>query len=259
MPRVSERQVLVEYTAHPDARFHLRRRRDDPGSPQVEQAQPGAADQPRRPGDTARHAAGRRARQHQAGGREAARARRRPANTWRRWTATASPTRPGSRTTASTSTISDAHPCTYIPGETTDRPAAGPGLPRGLQGLRDPPGAQGRRGHARHRTRSTIEIEKVLPWRERGWVTADTHVHFLSPDLGAARRRGRRRQRRQPAGQPVGRADDQRRRLRRQDHLGRARGRRRRRVPGARGHRKPPARAGPHLAAGLPRPASSRR
>jgi hypothetical protein len=26
-----------------------------------------------------------------------------------------------------------------------------------------------------------IEIEKILPWRERGWVTADTHVHFLSP------------------------------------------------------------------------------
>ena len=26
-----------------------------------------------------------------------------------------------------------------------------------------------------------ITLEKVLPWRERGWVTADTHVHFLSP------------------------------------------------------------------------------
>jgi len=26
-----------------------------------------------------------------------------------------------------------------------------------------------------------IELEKVLPWRENGWVTADTHVHFLSP------------------------------------------------------------------------------
>ncbi len=25
-----------------------------------------------------------------------------------------------------------------------------------------------------------VEVEKVLPWRERGWVTADTHVHFLS-------------------------------------------------------------------------------
>ncbi len=27
----------------------------------------------------------------------------------------------------------------------------------------------------------TIEVEKVLPWREKGWMTADTHVHFLSP------------------------------------------------------------------------------
>jgi len=26
-----------------------------------------------------------------------------------------------------------------------------------------------------------IELEKVLHWRENGWVTADTHVHFLSP------------------------------------------------------------------------------
>ncbi len=27
----------------------------------------------------------------------------------------------------------------------------------------------------------TIEVERLLRWRERGWVTADTHVHFLSP------------------------------------------------------------------------------
>ena len=27
----------------------------------------------------------------------------------------------------------------------------------------------------------TFEIDKVLKWREAGWVTADTHVHFLSP------------------------------------------------------------------------------
>jgi hypothetical protein len=26
-----------------------------------------------------------------------------------------------------------------------------------------------------------FELEKVLRWRARGWVTADTHVHFLSP------------------------------------------------------------------------------
>lgn len=27
----------------------------------------------------------------------------------------------------------------------------------------------------------TLEIERVLDWRRAGWVTADTHVHFLSP------------------------------------------------------------------------------
>jgi hypothetical protein len=27
----------------------------------------------------------------------------------------------------------------------------------------------------------TFTLERVLRWRERGWVTADTHVHFLSP------------------------------------------------------------------------------
>ncbi|MBP1995614.1 CehA/McbA family metallohydrolase [Paenibacillus eucommiae] len=26
-----------------------------------------------------------------------------------------------------------------------------------------------------------IELEHILPWRQKGWVTADTHVHFLSP------------------------------------------------------------------------------
>lgn len=27
----------------------------------------------------------------------------------------------------------------------------------------------------------TIELEHVIDWRNKGWVTADTHVHFLSP------------------------------------------------------------------------------
>jgi hypothetical protein len=29
----------------------------------------------------------------------------------------------------------------------------------------------------------TFELERTLPWREHGWVTADTHVHFLSPQV----------------------------------------------------------------------------
>ena len=27
----------------------------------------------------------------------------------------------------------------------------------------------------------TLELERALPWRQAGWVTADTHVHFISP------------------------------------------------------------------------------
>jgi len=27
----------------------------------------------------------------------------------------------------------------------------------------------------------SIEIEKILPWREKGWVSADPHVHVISP------------------------------------------------------------------------------
>lgn len=26
-----------------------------------------------------------------------------------------------------------------------------------------------------------VELDRLLPWRDKGWVTADTHVHFLSP------------------------------------------------------------------------------
>lgn len=29
----------------------------------------------------------------------------------------------------------------------------------------------------------TFALERRLPWRERGWITADTHVHFLSPQV----------------------------------------------------------------------------
>ena len=32
-----------------------------------------------------------------------------------------------------------------------------------------------------HTDELTFELDRVLDWRSRGWVTADTHVHFLSP------------------------------------------------------------------------------
>ncbi len=72
------------------------------------------------------------------------------------------------------------HNCTYIPGETRIK------LPLGKVYVEVSKGFEIRPVRkvveVTPATREiTLEIEKVLPWRERGWVTADTHVHFLSP------------------------------------------------------------------------------
>jgi hypothetical protein len=74
----------------------------------------------------------------------------------------------------------DTHACTYIPGETTIK------LPLGKVFIEISKGFEIRPVRKIFEvtpdTRDiVIEIEKVLPWREKGWVTADTHVHFLSP------------------------------------------------------------------------------
>lgn len=72
------------------------------------------------------------------------------------------------------------HCCTYIPGETRIK------LPLGRVYIEISKGFEIRPVrkvvHVLPRTKEiTIVLDKVLPWRERGWVTADTHVHFLSP------------------------------------------------------------------------------
>ncbi len=74
----------------------------------------------------------------------------------------------------------DSHFCTYIPGETLID------LPRGKVYVEISKGfeiAPIRKivdvGPAT--TELQFTIGRVLPWREKGWVTADTHVHFLSP------------------------------------------------------------------------------
>jgi len=72
------------------------------------------------------------------------------------------------------------HSCTYIPGETIVK------LPRGRVYIEVSRGFEIRPVKRVFEVMPdteeiVIEIEKVLPWREMGWVTADTHVHFLSP------------------------------------------------------------------------------
>ena len=73
-----------------------------------------------------------------------------------------------------------AHACTYISGETAVKLPLGKVYIEVSKGFEIRPVRQ-----VVEVTPDTqeivIELEKVLPWRERGWVTADTHVHFLSP------------------------------------------------------------------------------
>ena len=72
------------------------------------------------------------------------------------------------------------HFCAYIPGE------ALVDLPVGNVYLEVSKGFEMRPVRKVIRVRPdtesiTVEIEKVFNWREKNWVTADTHVHFLSP------------------------------------------------------------------------------
>ncbi|MHB1317470.1 MAG: CehA/McbA family metallohydrolase [Anaerolineae bacterium] len=72
------------------------------------------------------------------------------------------------------------HYCTYIPGETTID------LPQGRVYLEVSRGFDIRPQRrvievGADTEQITVELERVLPWRQRGWVSADTHVHFLSP------------------------------------------------------------------------------
>jgi len=72
------------------------------------------------------------------------------------------------------------HACTYIDGETVIR------LPLGKVYVEVSKGFEIRPVRTvveitPETTEVVVELEKVLRWREAGWVTADTHVHFLSP------------------------------------------------------------------------------
>ncbi len=72
------------------------------------------------------------------------------------------------------------HNCTYIPGETVIKLPLGKVFIEISKGFEIKPIRKVLEITAQT-DEITIEIEKSLFWREKGWVTADTHVHFLSP------------------------------------------------------------------------------
>ena len=74
----------------------------------------------------------------------------------------------------------DMHLCTYISGETTLD------LPLGKVYLEVSKGFEIKPVRKTYKIgpgtkKIELVIDSVLPWREKNWVTADTHVHFLSP------------------------------------------------------------------------------
>lgn len=74
----------------------------------------------------------------------------------------------------------DTHYCSYIPGTATLNLPLGKIYVEVSKGFEITP-VRKIIEVTRSTEEITIEIEKVLPWREKNWVSADTHVHFLSP------------------------------------------------------------------------------
>lgn len=178
VPEVSEREVLVEYTAHPDARFHLtggktvavaalagsgRRGVLTPVAPATQRVRLRVVDKATgKPVAVKLHLHG------EAGEYLAPVDRHRiPNAAW-------------FEDYSVDFVHRGRHRCTYIAGDTTVD------LPLGRVFLEVSKGCEIRPVRkvlkiARGTDQLTLELEKVLPWRERGWVSADTHVHFLSP------------------------------------------------------------------------------
>jgi hypothetical protein len=73
------------------------------------------------------------------------------------------------------------HICTYIPGKTQIKLPLGKVYIEISKGFEISP-LRKVIEITQETDELTFEIEKTLPWREKGWVSADTHVHFLSPN-----------------------------------------------------------------------------
>ncbi|HUT61733.1 MAG TPA: CehA/McbA family metallohydrolase [Phycisphaerae bacterium] len=177
-PEVSEREVLVEYTAHADARFHL------PGGRTVPIARVQAA---AKAGPLVRIAPA----TQRVTLRAVEKAGRKPVAVKLHVHGAAGeylppvdrhhvPNAGWFQDYSVDFTHRGLHHCAYIDGETRID------LPLGKVYVEVSKGFEIRPIRKAFRiTRATreivVEIDRVLPWRQRNWVSADTHVHFLSP------------------------------------------------------------------------------
>ncbi len=184
-PLVSTDEILIEYSAHPEACFHLANEQVIPVS-QVETMGEGLPLQPISP---ARIPV--KLRVVEAGGaKKNLPARLHVHGEWGEYLAPVDRHRilnpawfedygPDFAHVDAT-TMGRAHATTYINGETLLKLPGGRVYIEISRGFEMRPVRQV--VEVTPETREiVIEIEKVLHWREQGWVSADTHVHFLSP------------------------------------------------------------------------------
>ncbi len=181
MPEVSASEVILEYTAHPDACFHLK------GGARVAagQLKPEGELQPVPPAHQPV-----RLRVLERGSRRPVAVKLHVHGMWGEYLPPVDRHRilnpawfedySADYLHASWETRQRRHNCTYINGETVLK------LPQGEVYIEVSKGFEIRPVRKTvtvgpETEEIVIELEKVLPWRERGWVTADTHVHFLSP------------------------------------------------------------------------------
>ncbi len=183
LPRLSAREVIVEYTAHPDARFHLANGRSVPAArlaagrsanglvpikPARQRVKLRVIEKStKRPVPVKLHVHG------EAGEYLAPVDRHRIPNP--AWFEDYSVDFVNSDFASG-----EQHCCTYIPGETTIDLPLGKVYLEVAKGFEVKPVRKVVNVSQSTRT-ITIRLDRVLPWRERRWVTADTHVHFLSP------------------------------------------------------------------------------
>lgn len=178
IPERSENEVLIEYTAHPDACFHLSNGQVIPVS-QVEGKETSSSLQVVAP-STQRVTL----RAVEQGSNNCVPVKLHVHGEWGEYLAPVDRHRILNPAWFEDYSVDFAHlathSCTYIPEETTID------LPLGQVYVEISKGFEIRPVRKVFEvTPATkeilVEIEKVLPWREKGWVTADTHVHFLSP------------------------------------------------------------------------------
>jgi hypothetical protein len=178
LPQTSQHEILVEYTAHPDAAFHLSGGQVTAAA-DVENAAGGGALRPVAPAERRLLL---QVRDRQTGKQVAAKLHMHGAAG--EYLPPVDRHRIINAAWFEDYSVDFAHqglhPCTYIPGETLVNLPLGKVYVEVSKGFEIRPVRK-----VIEITPETegvvIEVERVLPWREKGWVTADTHVHFLSP------------------------------------------------------------------------------